>query len=64
MAMSDHDYERFRRDFVDAVWRDIDPMAAGIEESGRIPNERLFPVLKEMRAFGLIVAERYGGLGH
>jgi len=63
MAMTDHQYEQFRREFIDAVWREIDPLAAEIEESGRIPNDRLFPVLKEMRAFGLIIPERYGGLG-
>jgi len=63
MAMTDHDYEQFRREFIDAVWRDIEPMAVEIEEAGRIPNDRLFPALKKMQAFGLIIPERYGGLG-
>src|SRR5207237_399943 len=62
-AMNDHDYTEIYRAFVQAVWAEVEPMAPAVEETGRIPYDRLFPVLRRIRAFGLLIPERYGGLG-
>jgi alkylation response protein AidB-like acyl-CoA dehydrogenase len=56
-------YDDLRRRFVDGVWAGIEPLADEIEETGRIPYDRLFPVLRRMEAFGLLIPEEYGGLG-
>jgi alkylation response protein AidB-like acyl-CoA dehydrogenase len=56
-------YEEFRRRFVAGVWSGVEPLADEIEDTGRIPYDRLFPVLRDMRAFGLLIPEAHGGLG-
>jgi alkylation response protein AidB-like acyl-CoA dehydrogenase len=56
-------YENIRHRFLDGVWAGIDPLADEIEETGRIPYDRLFPVLRHIEAFGLLIPEQYGGLG-
>ena len=61
--MNDHDYTEISRAFVQAVWAEVETMAPAVEETGRIPYDRLFPVLRRIRAFGLLIPERYGGLG-
>lgn len=61
--MRDEDYTCFRRQFIAGVWNELDPLAPEIEETGRIPYERLFGALRRMRGFGLLIPERYGGVG-
>lgn len=61
--MNDQRYDQFRRDFVAGVWSGVEPLADEIEDTGRIPYDRLFPVLREIGAFGLLIPEGHGGLG-
>jgi alkylation response protein AidB-like acyl-CoA dehydrogenase len=56
-------YEDFRREIVGAIWRDLAPLETEIEDTEHIDNERLFPLLREMRAFALTLPESHGGLG-
>lgn len=56
-------YEDFRKKLFEAIWRDLDPLEDEIEETERLPYDKLFPLLREMRAFGLLIPEEYGGLG-
>ncbi len=56
-------YEEFREQIVAAIWRDLDPLEAEIEATEQLPYERLFPALREMRAFALTTPEEYGGVG-
>ena len=56
-------YEGFRKKLFEAIWRDLDPLEHEIEETERLPYDKLFPLLREMRAFGLLIPEEYGGLG-
>src|SRR5919199_2897254 len=56
-------YEDFRKKLFEAIWRDLDPLEHEIEETERLPYDKLFPLLREMRAFGLLIPEAYGGLG-
>jgi alkylation response protein AidB-like acyl-CoA dehydrogenase len=62
-AMDDVHYEEFREGIVAAIWRDLDPLEDEIEETERLPYDRLFPALREMGAFALTVPETYGGFG-
>lgn len=56
-------YRDFRDEFFQRLWQDIAPFEDEIEESEQIPRERLWPILREMGAFGLLVPQRYGGSG-
>lgn len=56
-------YERFRREFVEAIWRDLDPFEEEIERTERLPYDRLMPKLRAMDAFGLMIPEAFGGKG-
>ncbi|MCU1604155.1 MAG: putative acyl-CoA dehydrogenase [Modestobacter sp.] len=56
-------YQTFRTELFEAIWRDLDPLEQEIEDTEKLPYARLMPLLAEMRAFGLIVPEEYGGVG-
>jgi alkylation response protein AidB-like acyl-CoA dehydrogenase len=56
-------YTQFREDLFAAIWRDLDPFEDEIEDTEKIPLDRVFPLLRQMGAFGLIIPERYGGSG-
>lgn len=56
-------YERFRREFVEAIWRDLDPFEEEIERTERLPYDRLMPKLRAMDAFGLMIPQAFGGKG-
>lgn len=56
-------YEEFRAEIVAAIWRDLDPLEDEIEETERLPYDRLFPLLEGMGAWRLMIPEEYGGVG-
>jgi alkylation response protein AidB-like acyl-CoA dehydrogenase len=56
-------YERFRSELFEAIWRDLDPLEEEIENTEALPYDRLMPMLRNMRAFGLTIPEEYGGVG-
>jgi alkylation response protein AidB-like acyl-CoA dehydrogenase len=56
-------YEEFREQIVAAIWRDLDPLEDEIEETEKLPYDRLFPALRQMRAFALTTPEEFGGMG-
>lgn len=56
-------YNGFREQIVEAIWRDLDPLEDEIEETERLPYDRLFPALRDMGAFALTTPAEYGGLG-
>jgi alkylation response protein AidB-like acyl-CoA dehydrogenase len=56
-------YESFRSDLFKAIWRDLDPLEEEIENTESLPYDRLMPLLRGMRAFGLTIPEEYGGVG-
>ena len=59
--MNDNAYESFRRQVFDFLWKEVEPLAAGIERSGVFPIEKLFPKFREHGLWGLLIPERYGG---
>ena len=63
MAMEQAAYEAFQQEILAAIWRDIDPLEEEIERTQHIDNEQLFPLLRGVQAFALMIPEQWGGLG-
>lgn len=57
------EYEEFKAQFFAAIWRDLDPLEAQIEDNEHVDHAVVDPLLRTMRAFGLLVPKRYGGVG-
>jgi alkylation response protein AidB-like acyl-CoA dehydrogenase len=62
-GMSTQDYEELRERIFAAIWHELDPLEAQIEDSERLPLNQIIPVLKRIGAFGLIVPREFGGAG-
>lgn len=56
-------YLEFRRDLFAALWRDIAPLAAEIEDHEHIPIDEVWSHFKSMSALGLLIPEEFGGKG-
>ena len=54
-------YEKFREQIFARMWSELAPVVEEIEETESIPHEKVWPALREMGAFGLLLPERYGG---
>jgi alkylation response protein AidB-like acyl-CoA dehydrogenase len=63
MALSREAYETFKREMTEFIWKELDPYEGEIERTGSVPLDDLFPKLRRMRCFGLMVPEEYGGVG-
>lgn len=61
--MDSKDYGEFRRAIVEAMWRDLGPHVPAIENTESIPRDEIWPALRHMGAFGLLVPRKYGGVG-
>ncbi|HET7085602.1 MAG TPA: acyl-CoA dehydrogenase family protein [Rhizomicrobium sp.] len=57
------EYDAFRKEICAAIWRDLDPFEQEIEDNEHIPYDRIQPLLRRMRAFGLLIPKDYGGVG-
>jgi alkylation response protein AidB-like acyl-CoA dehydrogenase len=62
-GMDAQDYEKLRERIFTAIWTELDPLEAEIEDTEHLPMEKLEPVLKDIGAYGLIVPKEYGGSG-
>lgn len=60
--MNPEAYKEFRRQICAAIWHDLDPLEDEIEASEKLPYDRLWPLLRQMGAFKLLIPEAYGGL--
>src|ERR1700734_426414 len=56
-------FPEFFEEIARAIWRDLAPLEPEIEDTEELPYERLFPALRDMGAFGLLVPEELGGSG-
>ena len=63
MALETKAYRTFKQEMIEFIWKELDPYEPEIERTGRIPLDDLFPKLRRMRCFGLMVPEAYGGVG-
>lgn len=61
--MEQADFEKFKQQLFEAIWRDLDPLEEQIENEEQLPYDKLLPVLRETGAFGLTIPQEYGGLG-
>jgi alkylation response protein AidB-like acyl-CoA dehydrogenase len=62
-GLEPREYEEFKKEIFGAIWRDLDPLEKEIEDSERIDHKIVDPLLRDMRAFGLLIPKRYGGVG-
>lgn len=63
VGLPDAEYAALRDKIFDAIWKELDPLEQEIEDSERIPYDKVWPVLRECGAFGLLVPQEYGGSG-
>lgn len=63
MSMTPAAYQKFKREMVDFIWSELDRYENQIERTDEVPLDDLFPRLRRMRCFGLMVPEEYGGVG-
>lgn len=56
-------YEDFRTTLFERMWAEVAPFEQQIEDEEHIPKEQLFPLLADMRMWGLMIPEEYGGVG-
>lgn len=57
------EYEQFKKDIFEAIWRHLDPLEKEIEDNEHVDHKIVDPLLRKMRAFGLLIPKRYGGVG-
>lgn len=62
-GMDNAAFGSFKAGIFEAIWRDLDPLEEEIENSEELPYDRLMPMLRRMRAFGLTIPEEFGGVG-
>ncbi|WP_315837457.1 acyl-CoA dehydrogenase family protein [Bradyrhizobium prioriisuperbiae] len=62
-GLPEKEYEEFKRDIFEAIWRDLDPLEEQIENEEHVPHEIVDPLLLKMGAFGLMIPRRFGGIG-
>lgn len=56
-------YASLRDSIFEVIWRDLDPMGREIEDTERLPLDRLLPILRDCGALGLLVPTEHGGHG-
>lgn len=63
MALTREAYQKFKREMIEFIWKELDPYESEIERTDAVPLDDLFPRLRRLRCFGLMVPEAYGGVG-
>lgn len=61
--MHEEEYTRLRDAIFQSIWRDLDPLEREIEDTERLPLDRLMPVLRDIGALGLLAPASFGGSG-
>lgn len=61
--MDEARYREFRTQLFERMWAEVAPFEQRIEDDEHIPKEQLFPLLADMRMWGLMIPEEYGGVG-
>jgi alkylation response protein AidB-like acyl-CoA dehydrogenase len=57
------EYETLKARLFDVLWRELSPLASEIEDNEHIPHERVWPILRDVGALGLLIPQTYGGSG-
>lgn len=61
--MNEASYPEFRAKFFARLWTEVAPFEKRIEDEERIPKDEIFPLLRDMQAWGLLIPQEYGGVG-
>ncbi len=61
--MDDQDHHRLKERVFAAIWDELAPLEAAIEDDESLPYEKMWPVLERVGAFGFLVPREYGGHG-
>lgn len=62
-GLPEGEYVALRDKVFDAIWKELDPLEQEIEDNEQIPYAKVWPVLRECGAFGLLIPREYGGSG-
>lgn len=62
-GLPEGEYVALRDKVFDAIWKELDPLGQEIEDNEQIPYAKVWPVLRECGAFGLLIPREYGGSG-
>jgi alkylation response protein AidB-like acyl-CoA dehydrogenase len=62
-GLPEAEYVALRDKVFDAIWNELDPLEQEIEDKEQIPYDKVWPVLRECGAFGLLIPREYGGSG-
>ena len=58
--MDDEAYQEFRDRLFERLWAEVAPFEAQIEDEEHIPKDELFPILADMKMWGLMIPAEYG----
>jgi len=61
MAMAEKEFEKFKSKAFKFIWEELAPLEDEIESTGRIPKERIWPKIREIGMFGMMVPKEHGG---
>lgn len=62
-GLPEGEYVALRDKVFDAIWKELDPLEQEIEDNEQIPYAKVWPVLRECGAFGLLIPREHGGSG-
>jgi alkylation response protein AidB-like acyl-CoA dehydrogenase len=62
-GLPEKEYAEFKDHIFAAIWRDLDPLEQEIEDKEHVPHKIVDPLLRAMGAFGLLIPQRFGGIG-
>ena len=61
--MDDTQYETYRNDVFKRMWTELAPFEERIESEEQIPYAEVNPIITDLRLWGLMVPQAYGGMG-
>jgi alkylation response protein AidB-like acyl-CoA dehydrogenase len=61
MAMPQKEFEEFKAKAFKFIWEELAPLEDEIENTGRIPREKIWPRIREIGMFGMMIPKEYGG---
>ena len=60
---TEKEYRDYRQSLFDSLWREVDPLLERIEATNHIPYDELVPKFRERGLFGMVIPDKYGGIG-
>ena len=63
MALTAEAYRKFKKEMIEFIWEELDQYEGEIEDTDKVPLDKVLPKLRRMRSFGMLVPDAYGGVG-